>query len=306
MKEIKPLLCRQCGGHDMRLQQGKYVCHYCGTVHYDTGAQRFADLAAAFLRKNKIAAVISAVTSSLIVVGFAIFVISKPGIPKGPSGSGSGWAVEKPDSPAGAGQEAIEPDKKVSADFTDISPLPDSIGNTYFIGLYKNTGETPVYPRAEIALYNARGEKVAVGRGYGIRGYILPGEKIPVKVLIQKTPAYKTVKSVGVPEAPSYYQPRPKMTFSQLKMSSPVHRFDYYRASGKVTNASGQDAQYVQVAVTAFDTKGRIIGHDSRFLGQTVLRNGDTAPFSVEFHIMKGKPTRFEVEYSASAYKPKN
>jgi len=305
MKEIKPLICRQCGSHDMRLQDGAYICHYCGTVHYDTGVQRFADSMAAFLRKNRLAAVMTAVTSALIIAGFAIFVVSKPGTPKHPPGSHSGWVIEKPDNPAVAGQDAIEPEKKVSAEFTAISPLPDSIGNVYFVGLYTNTGETPVYPRAEIALFNARGEKVAVGRGYGIRGYILPGEKIPIKVLIQKTPVYKTVKSIGLPEAPTYYQPRPKISFSRLQMSSPSHRFDYYRASGKVINTSGQDAQYVQVAVTAFDEKGGIIGHDSGFLGQTVLKNGEEAPFSVEFHLMKGKPARFEVEYSASVYKPK-
>ncbi|MBP7735711.1 MAG: TFIIB-type zinc finger domain-containing protein [Spirochaetes bacterium] len=306
MKDIKPLLCRQCGSHDMRLQEGKYVCHYCGTIHYDSGARRITGSVAAYIKKNKIIAVISAMAFFLVIAGYAMFVVTGPGSPEGHNGNRSDVPVEKSGEPAEAGQDAIEPEKKVSAEFTGISPLPDSIGNIYFVGIYANTGETPVLPKAEIALHNAKGEKVAVGTGYGIRGYLLPGEKIPISVLIQRAPAYSSVKSIGAAEAPSYYQQRPKLSFSRLKMSSPAHRYDYYRASGMVKNASGKNAQYVQVAVTAYDDSGRIIGYTTGFLGQTVLGNGEDAPFSVEFHIMKGKPARFAVEYSASVYKPRN
>jgi hypothetical protein len=305
MNDIKPLLCRQCGSHDLRLKEGKYVCHYCGTVHYDTGVQRLADSVVAYIRKNKIAAFIAAVASVLVFM-VAFFVVTRPGAQDGPQGRGSGFPIEKPVKPVEAGKDAIEPEKKVSAEFTEISPLPDSIGNIYFVGIYTNTGETPVLPRAEIALYNVKGEKIAVGTGFGIRSYLMPGEKMPISVLIQKAPAYATIKSIGIAETPSYYQPRPKLAFSKLKMSSPAHKYDCYRASGLVNNNSGQNAQYVQVSVTAFDTSGRIIGNTTGFLGQTVLRNGEDAPFSVEFHIMKGKPARFAVEYSASVYKPRD
>lgn len=301
MTEIKPLLCRQCGSHDLRLEKGRYVCHYCGTVHYNAGARKLLDLVTALAGKNRRAAVISAIVSVLVLAGFAAYLSSRNPAPS--AGGRSGVPVEKGSSPVEVGKDAIEPEKKAGAEFTDINPLPDVIGNIYFVGMYTNTGETPVYPRAEIALYNEKGEKVAVARGYGIRGYIMPGEKIPISVLVQRAPSYKTVKSIGIPEAPSYYQPRPKLAFSKLSMTSPEHRFDYYRVSGRVRNASGDNAQYVQMAVTVFDSSGRIIAYASNFLGQTVLRTGEEAPFSVEFHIMKGKPERFRVDYSASVYK---
>jgi hypothetical protein len=301
MTEIKPLLCRQCGSHDIRIVDGKYVCHYCGTVHYDAGARKLLEIFTGLLHgKNAKAAVISAAAAILVIAGSAFFLVNRLGVHAGDTGT---FPVEKPDKPAEAGKDAIEPEKKVNAEFSGITPLPDVIGNIYFVGMYENTGETPVYPRAEIALYNTKGEKVAVAKGYGIRGYIMPGEKTPIMVLVQKAPPYKTVKSIGIPEAPSYYQPRPKLVFSKLKMSSPEHRFDYYATTGRVKNTSGEDAQYVQVAVTAFDSSGRIIGHAGTFLGQTVLRNGEEAPFSIDFHIMKGSPARFTVEYSASVYK---
>ncbi len=304
MTEIKSLHCRQCGSHDLRLEQGRYVCQYCGTVHYGAagaGGKLFNTIVEVMTKSRKAVAV-SAAAAFLALFVAGLFLLNRSA---GPAGRMTSVPVERPVKQVEAGTEAIEPEKKVSAEFTDITPLPDVIGNIYFVGMFRNTGETPVYPRAEIALYDAKGEKVAVGRGYGIRGYIMPGERTPVSVLIMRAPAYKTVKSIGIPESPSYYQPRPRLAVSRLKMTSPVHRYDYYRASGRVRNASGQDAQHVQVAATVFDNSGRIIGYTSRFLGQTVLRKGDDAPFSLEFHIMKGKPARFEVEYSASVYKPR-
>jgi hypothetical protein len=304
MNEIKPLLCRQCGSQDLELEKGRYVCHYCGTVHYDAGAKKLLDFFTSFLRgRNNKAAAISAVISFIVIVGSAAYFINRADTSARSPEEAKGIRFEKSGKEVEAGKDAIEPAKKVSAEFTDISPLPDVIGNIYFVGMYKNTGETPVYPRAEIALYNAGGEKVAVAKGYGIRGYILPGEKIPISVLVQRAPAYKTVKSIGIPESPSYYQPRPKIDFSKLKMSSPDNQFDSYKVTGRVKNRSGGDTQYVQVAVTAFDESGRIIGHDSNFLGQTVLRNGEEAPFNVDMHLMKGRPARFTVEYNASVYK---
>ncbi len=305
MKEIKPLLCRQCGSQDLRLDKGRYVCHYCGTVHYEAGIRKFLDTNAAVLMNNKAAVVTTAVVF-LVIAGLALFLTNRRGGSDPAPGSVSGFSVEKPGKPLEAGKDAIEPEKKVSAEFTDISPIPDSIGNIYFVGMYRNTGETPVYPRAEIALYNAKGEKVAVAKGYGIRGYIMPGEKIPISVLVQRAPSYKTVKSIGIPEVPSYYQPRPKLALSELKMGSPRHHYDSHRVTGIVKNVSGEKAQYVQVAVTAFDSSGGIIGHGSNFLGQTVLGTGEEAPFAVDINLMKGRPARFTVEYSASVYKARN
>jgi len=303
MKEIKPLLCRQCGSHDLRPEQGRYVCHYCGTVHYGAAGAggKLFNAIVEMMTRSRTAVVVSAAAAFLALFVAGLFIINRSA---GPAGRDTSVHADRPVKQVEAGKEAIEPDKKVSAEFTDIAPLNDVIGNIYFVGMFRNTGETPVYPRAEIALYDAKGEKVAVGRGYGIRGYIMPGERTPVSVLVMRAPAYKTVKSVGIPESPSYYRPRPRLGITRLKMTSPAHRYDYYRASGRVRNGSGRDAQHVQVAVTAFDDSGRIIGHAGGFIGQSVLRNGDDAPFSVEFHIMKGKPARFEVDYNASEYRP--
>ncbi len=306
MKELKPLLCRQCGSHDIRQEKGRYVCNYCGTGHYDAGARMLLESAVALFRNNTRIAAVSVTVAVVIVAGSVAFIVNRQGPTTGKPDVVAGIPAEKPEKPVEAGKDAIEPEKKVSADFSDISPLPDSIGNIYFVGMFRNTGETPVYPRAEIALYDARGEKVAVARGYGIRSYILPGEKTPVSVLVQRAPAYKTVRSIGVPESPGYYPERPRLSFSKLKMNSPAHRFDYHRVTGRVKNGSGKDARYVQVAVTAFDSSGRIIGYAGNFLGQTVLRTGEEAPFSVDFHLMKGRPSRFTVEYSAMVYKPRN
>jgi hypothetical protein len=209
----------------------------------------------------------------------------------GPGGD-TGGIVEK-------GGDSIEPEKRVGAEFRDISALPDGIGNIYFVGMYVNTGETPVYPRAEIALYDAAGKKVAVARGYGIRGSLDPGERTPIQVLVTAAPAYASLKTIGEAEVPSYTQERPKLSLSGLAMKRPESRIDRYRVTGAVKNSGGKNARYVQLAVVVFDAAGAIIGYGSNFIGQTLLPAGDESPFNVEIHLMKGEPARYLVEYSA-------
>jgi hypothetical protein len=303
MKKIKSSQCRQCGSNDIRLDGGVYICNYCGTVHHDAGAGNPVSFLAGFLGKNRLAITLSVLVTALAVGGLSFIFIGRPATPGGTTISPAGTGTSG--NPVDAGHDAIEPEKKVNALFTDISPLPDPIGNIYFVGMLKNNGETPVSARAEIALCDEGDRKVAVARGYGIRPHILPGEKIPISILVTKAPPYRSVRSIGLPEIPTYLPARPKLSISHLKMKLPKHRFDYHVVTGKVTNISVEHAQYVQIAVTVFDGSGRIIGHASNFLGQTVLGPREESPFSVEIHLVKGNPDRFTVDYNAMVYTKK-
>lgn len=296
MKTIKPLQCGQCGSHDIRREKDGFVCNYCGTVHYGGAAGALAAAVRAFTRRHRVIAVIAASLLLLIIaVSIAFFAgreTAHPDGTAGPGGESVSVAIEK-------GGDAIEPEKTLRAEFSDIVALPDGIGNIYFVGMFTNTGETPVYPRAEIALYDAGGKKVAVARGYGIRGYILPGEKTPIQILVTAAPSYAAVRSIGVPEIPGYYQERPKLAVMGLKLKRPGSSMDRHRVEGIVKNRSGKNTRFVQLAVAVFDGSGKIIGYDSNFLGQTVLAAGEESPFSVEIHLMKGTPARYTVEYDA-------
>jgi len=296
MNRIKPLQCVQCGSHDIRRKKDGFVCNYCGTIHYGGGAVALAAAVLAFVRRHKAVTVITA-SLLLLVIALSIALLTGRETARWNGMSGAGGesgrgAIEK-------GGDSKEPEKKVSAEFTHIAALPDGIGNIYFVGMFVNTGETPVYPRAEIALYDAGGKKVAAGRGYGIRNYILPGERSPVQVLVTDAPVYASVRSIGVPEIPGYYQERPKMEISGLNMKRPESSIDRYRVRGIVKNISGKNARYVQVAVAVFDGSGKIIGYAANFIGQTLLAAREESPFSVEIHLMKGMPARYIVEYDA-------
>ncbi len=303
MKKIKPLQCGQCGSHDIRREKDGFVCNYCGTVHYGGGAGDLVSAALALARRHR---AVTAVAASLLLFVTALVIVFFTGRntphqdePAGIGSENGGGAIEK-------GGDSIEPEKKAGAEFTDIAALPDGIGNIYFVGMFTNTGETPVYPRAEIALYAAGGMKVAVARGYGIRNYILPGEKTPVQVLVTAAPSYVAVRSIGVPEIPGYFQERPKMAISGLNMKRPESRIDRYRVNGIVKNISGKNARYVQIGVAVFDGSGNIIGYGTNFLGQTLLAAGEESPFMVEIHLMKGEPARYMVEYDALPDKSTN
>ena len=73
-------------------------------------------------------------------------------------------------------------------------PLPDRIGNIYFVGIYRNTGEAAIdRPRVEATLWDAKEGKLAVGSASARSTTLLPGEEVPIKILVQHAPAYASV-----------------------------------------------------------------------------------------------------------------
>jgi len=300
LKNIKPLICRQCGSHDLKIENDKYVCNYCGIIQYEEVDEPAVLPTATKKFTPKAVKIISITATLLLLAGIIVIILfSRRGGPVIPP------TVEtdlgKPRGLEQSKEGSIE-EKKVAAEFINVSVLPDSIGNIYFIGFYKNTGETPVLPRAEIALYDSKGEKIAVAFGYGIRGYILPGEETPISVLVSKAPQYKEFKSTGTPEMPVYISKRPNMKITNLKLIFPKLRFDHHTLTGKIQNLD-KEASYVQIAAALLDGKGKIIGYSSNFLGQTRISSGDTAPFKISFYLVDGKPESFKVEYTGMFYK---
>ncbi|MCU0847621.1 MAG: TFIIB-type zinc finger domain-containing protein [Spirochaetes bacterium] len=300
MKNIRPNICRQCGSHDLKIENGKYVCNYCGIIQYEEVDEPGLYHSASKKITPNAVKVISAIATILLLAG--IFVIILFSRREGPvTHPQAGTDLGKPKGLEQSKEGSIE-EKKVAAEFINVSALPDSIGNIYFVGFYKNTGETLVLPKAEIALYDSKGEKIAVAFGYGIRGYILPGEETPISVLVSKAPQYQEFKSIGSPEMPVYISKRPNMKISNLKLAFPKLRFDHHTLSGKIQNLD-KEASYVQIAAALIDGNGKIIGYSSNFLGQTRISSGETAPFKISFYLVNGKPESFKVEYNGMFHK---
>ncbi len=210
----------------------------------------------------------------------------------------------QPSRPVEYGSEAVVAPKVVRASFTDAVALPDRIGNVYFVGIYKNTGEAAIdHPRVEVTLWDGKKQKLAVGTGFAPFGNLLPGEEVPVKILMQHAPAYESASYHVAPEAVRFgTPPRFKLTVETPKLEPAS--FGFYRLSGSVRNADTQEVQFVHLAAVLLDAKHTIVGLVDGFAGQRNLPAGDHSPFSLQATLVRAAPTSFRLYTFARPVRP--
>lgn len=220
--------------------------------------------------------------------------------PRNPSITGDSPG-ETAEPPQHFGAAAVEPEKRLTATFRELTPLPDSIGNVYFVGLYKNTGEATIErPQVELTLFDANKKKLSVAHGYAAPSALLPGEETPVKILVQKAPSYDVAEYKITPERQRYGTAK----HFKLAVEGPrlaAAQFGGYDLTGTVRNKDSDAVQHVQLIILLRDAKNAIVGMDSGFLGQKLLPPGDESPFRVHLSQVRGKPTQFSIYTSALA-----
>jgi DNA-directed RNA polymerase subunit RPC12/RpoP len=220
----------------------------------------------------------------------------------GPGSRGSEAGETEPAAPPQTfGENAIEAEKAVSATFTELTPLPDSIGNVYFVGIYKNTGEVAIdHPRVEITLLGPKKQKLAVAQGYAASMSLSPGQEIPVKALAQQAPAYDSASFTVTPERLKYGTGKHFKLSVEGARLAPA-KFGGYDLTGTLRNKDSEAAQHVQLVVLFRDDKRQIVGLDNGYLAQKVLSPGDECPFRVHASQVRGKPVSFTVYTTAMA-----
>ena len=198
---MKTMRCEQCASTDLlRVGEGEYVCNHCAARMMPSpqertppknGASASRPVATAphslprrvlsivlifgavclvaglrFQRAERIAherqrrAIQRSVSTSLATV-FG----NRPS-PMSPGVGSSGARATPAQEYSGA---AVVAPQVVSATFTDTVELPDSIGNIYFVGIYKNTGEAAIdHPGQQATLSGCR--QAQAGSGARLRG----------------------------------------------------------------------------------------------------------------------------------------
>jgi len=204
---------------------------------------------------------------------------------------------------AEAAKDDEEPENEARAEVSALTPLPDSIGNVYFIGYYKNTGTVPIWlPTVELTLWGEQSSKLAVADGYAPRHRLAPGEETPIRVLFSHAPAkWQRVTASVTPRAQTYGGPRPNLRFTAGQLQR--DRLRGYRLEGTVQNQDTWVARFIQVIVVVYDKEDRIIGMDSRFIDPQQLSPGESAPFAVPMLQVRGRPHHYRLDYDANGKK---
>jgi hypothetical protein len=313
MTTLAQFRCSECGSRELDpVDETSFRCSYCGTVGYlpkQPPAPQPAPPAPAAPASRRTLALVAIIVLAVAAVILGVFVVSG-GSEKRRSGTRryvSRYSVgdnraplppQKGQPMAEYGGGAVQKPLKVSAEVIDLTARPDSIGNIYFVGIYRNTGEAAIErPRVELTLLDSKDNKVAVATGHTSRRFLLPGEETPVKILVSRAPEYSSFKAQVEPKAPHYPRRRPKLAFDGVQIYP--GRYGRYHIKGTVTNRDKQRARFVQIIVLVLDAKKKILGTTSGFLGQRHLAAGESSPFDLDLHQVDQVPASFRLDYDA-------
>ncbi len=309
--------CKQCSGVDFeKISDHFFRCKHCGatympdsrppSAHPSDGIPRPppASPISASSPRARIAILVSMAVAGAIIAGAtALIVLTRSSrMPNGNRNSSS--QNEKPEALSEYGSEAIQDQPKPEGSFTRIAEIPDSIGNVYFMGIYKNTGKSAMQkPMVTIVLYSASDRKIASGRGYAIRETLLPGEETPIIVLVSDPPKYSRFEVENEPAAPYEFmdQERMKMSFRNVLMKK--GRYSGYEIGGEIVNESDREGRFVNVIGLLLDSQNRIIGGGTGYIGEQTLGSGDYAAFKIDVTTVKGIPASFILDYSGTPAK---
>jgi len=187
-----------------------------------------------------------------------------------------------------------------------VDPIPDSIGNTYFLVMYKNSGEVAINrPEVTIRLLSANDVKIASGKGYAFIDRLNPGEITPVYILITNCPAYKKYETDFIPELPFIILQGGIFTkkFSGEFIDTSLAQTDSYnnhKITGKIKNISGYDARYVQVAVILYDKNDKAIGYGSTYINEKILKPEAFDFFEIYLTTVTAKPEYYKLYFDGN------
>lgn len=299
---MKSLQCKQCGSVNFEKIKGGYKCKFCGTEYYTDFVLYPKFYINPSQKKLSLLIFIIILTMSAVVSFFLLYnTSSSVVIPSHiPIQSSNNASEVKPIETFG--DDHIEKEKVVKGELYNLYPNPDSIGNIYFIGLFKNTGEAPIgHQSVSILLLSKSGEKVSVGSGYTFQDMLYSGEETHIKILVQNAKPYNRYETKYEVEAVIDY--RLKMKKPNLKIRKSYLRDgsykSYYTVAGEVENTDTRVLKYVNIGVAVYGKDNKLLGFNDTFIDEKSLKPGEYSLFSVDFYSVAEKPSKFKIETKA-------
>ncbi|MCW7466762.1 hypothetical protein [Leptospira levettii] len=194
----------------------------------------------------------------------------------------------------------IDPNNNLSeihpeGDFYYTNELPDSIGNSYFVGTFTNTsGSDLLMPKFTVTLFNEDGSSIGSSDGYGEKNLITNNESVIFEVLWSKIPKYHHYEISVTATTNEGDLNRPDLVLKSIELKKIKNKGTML--TGKIQNQGTTIANFTRI-------KCLIIGSDNLVsdYGTIVLEKEDFLPketqkFSFEFYRTNEFPTLYYCE----------
>ena len=185
----------------------------------------------------------------------------------------------------------------LSAEVHDLTPIRSS-GDIWFVGMLKNTGDSPLdHPRIAISLWNrGRTQLLATIHGSTERSVLSPNSSTPFKVLARKpSPFAEASASVELTPCPDHCESGKLTLLSHQMIVVPP----FVKLVGTIRNDEDVTQEFVKVIALARNKDGRPIDEAFAFVSGTKLAPRATGTFETYF-VLSRKPAKLDFDLEGS------
>jgi hypothetical protein len=307
------IVCPTCRAADTSRPDphGVHTCVYCGaryrlTAHVPVAVK--AQAAAAPTKKKNLAILAGLIVLLAAAIGarFALRVSARePARIRSVQRDPAAPSVRNPIAIATPAPDA-PPEAPAAATFEFHSRASAYQTSYYVLGWVTNTSAVAIdRPKVVAVLLDAAGKEVGTAQGFPAPNDLGPGDRVPIKILVNKPPPHAELRyEVSVRKA-SYRSPR--VAGLRVEPVTPTRAAfgSSWDVNGKVFHEGKEPAKFVRVTILALDKDGRLIGLNEGFAqGATeILQPGQSARFNVLSAFADTTPARFEFQVEAMAVK---
>lgn len=304
------IVCPTCRAADTSKADGNQIhtCVYCGARYRLKAEKAVAVQGPASARKRQLGAIFAlGALLAAAILGRFLFVtprgataprisLTKADLPP---------SVRNPTAVARPAPDA-PPEAPPTATFAFSARATGYQTSFYVLGWVTNTSPYVIdKPKVVAVLVDAAGSEVGTAQGFVSVSDLGPGEKAPIKILVNKPPPFAAIKYEPVARKATYRSPRA----SGLRVEpAPPKRSSFgssWDLSGKVFHEGTEPAKFIRVTTLAFDAQGTLIGlHETFAQGAAeVLKPGESARFLAPAAFADTTPAKFEYLVDAMAVK---
>jgi|JI8StandDraft_1071087.scaffolds.fasta_scaffold12893_3 hypothetical protein len=166
---------------------------------------------------------------------------------------------------------------------TELTPLPDSIGNLYFVGYIENISTIPAEkPKVELYFYDKKNQLITSTFGYAAKDILDVNEKSMLNILLKDAPKFDRYESKIIATKLYYERKNPKIELIQSKVISGENGL---KIVGSIKNANEYSIQYINLTMILRDKKKKIIHFSDHYLKEDSLGPNKELPFEIELYI---------------------
>ncbi|EKJ87353.1 hypothetical protein CLV96_3681 [Leptospira meyeri] len=185
----------------------------------------------------------------------------------------------------------INPD----GEFQYTTPIPDGIGNIYFVGKFTNkSGHQLLMPKFTVDLLNEEGLIVGSSEGYAEKTIVPDGESVVFQVLAESPPKFTNFETkVTATTIPSDHK-RPELVLKEIDFKR--NPYKEIKLVGKIKNKGITTANFTRITCLLIDKQNKTIDYGSISLEKEDFLPKESINFEINFVRAKQIPDSYYCE----------